>query len=94
MIATDHEPVVEPDRAEAIRRALGFAEPGDCVLVAGKGHEREQIIGNRRIPFVDRDVVRDILVRSPRAAAAASLAADRSEHPRTNVRDCDSCCRN
>jgi UDP-N-acetylmuramoyl-L-alanyl-D-glutamate--2,6-diaminopimelate ligase len=68
-----HEPVIEPDRAEAIRRALGFAEPGDCVLVAGKGHEREQIIGNRRVPFVDRDVVREVLVR--RRSAAGVTAA-------------------
>jgi UDP-N-acetylmuramoyl-L-alanyl-D-glutamate--2,6-diaminopimelate ligase len=58
-LRTDHDPVIEPDRAEAIRRALGLAEAGDCVLIAGKGHEREQVIGNRRIPFVDRDVVRD-----------------------------------
>jgi UDP-N-acetylmuramoyl-L-alanyl-D-glutamate--2,6-diaminopimelate ligase len=69
---TAHEPVIEPDRAEAIRRALGFAEPGDCVLVAGKGHEREQIIGNRRVPFVDRDVVREVLVRRRQAAGATA----------------------
>ena len=62
--------VVEPDRGEAIRRALETAEPGDCVLVAGKGHEREQIIGNKRIPFVDRDVVRAILARRPVAQTA------------------------
>jgi UDP-N-acetylmuramoyl-L-alanyl-D-glutamate--2,6-diaminopimelate ligase len=70
-----HEPVIEPDRAAAIRRALGFAEPGDCVLVAGKGHEREQIIGNRRVPFVDRDVVREVLVRRrPAIGVAAGVA--------------------
>lgn len=62
--AAAHEPYVEPDRAEAIRWALEQAEPGDCVLVAGKGHEQVQIIGNRRIPFVDHDVIRRCLLRS------------------------------
>ncbi|HEX4072247.1 MAG TPA: cyanophycin synthetase, partial [Planctomycetaceae bacterium] len=67
--------VVEPDRGEAIRRAIESAEPGDCVLVAGKGHEREQIIGNRRIPFVDRDVVRAALARRRHLAEAAHCGA-------------------
>jgi UDP-N-acetylmuramoyl-L-alanyl-D-glutamate--2,6-diaminopimelate ligase len=70
-----HELIVEPDRAEAIRRALESAEPGDCVLVAGKGHEREQIVGNRRIPFVDRDVVREILTRRRQFARTAFAGA-------------------
>jgi len=55
------EPYVEPDRTEAIRWSLEQAEPGDCVLVAGKGHESEQIIGSRRIPFVDREVIQECL---------------------------------
>jgi UDP-N-acetylmuramoyl-L-alanyl-D-glutamate--2,6-diaminopimelate ligase len=49
------------DRAEAIGWALGQAKPGDCVLVAGKGHENYQIIGDRRIPFDDRDVAKSWL---------------------------------
>ena len=40
---------VIPDRADAIRRALASAAPGDCVLIAGKGHEHYQIIGHERI---------------------------------------------
>jgi UDP-N-acetylmuramoyl-L-alanyl-D-glutamate--2,6-diaminopimelate ligase len=67
--------VIEPDRGEAIRRAIESAEPGDCVLVAGKGHEREQIIGNRRIPFVDREVVRAALARRRHVAEAAHCGA-------------------
>ena len=38
-----------------------MALPGDCVLIAGKGHENEQIIGSERIPFDDRQVAREIL---------------------------------
>jgi UDP-N-acetylmuramoyl-L-alanyl-D-glutamate--2,6-diaminopimelate ligase len=42
-----------PDRREAIRAALAAAGPGWAVLVAGKGHEQEQIVGDRRLPFSD-----------------------------------------
>ncbi len=51
----------DPDRESAIQWAVRHAEPGDTVLIAGKGHESEQIIGNRAIPFDDREVVRNAL---------------------------------
>ncbi|MCX5758677.1 MAG: UDP-N-acetylmuramoyl-L-alanyl-D-glutamate--2,6-diaminopimelate ligase [Candidatus Hydrogenedentes bacterium] len=54
-----------PDRAEAIRRALGFAKPGDLVLIAGKGHEDYQILGTEKIHFDDREVARAILEGRP-----------------------------
>ncbi len=42
------------DRREAIRMAIQLAQPGDTVLIAGKGHETYQIIGKERFPFDDR----------------------------------------
>jgi UDP-N-acetylmuramoyl-L-alanyl-D-glutamate--2,6-diaminopimelate ligase len=59
--ALNREAVVEPDRAAAIQTAIDLAQPGDCILVAGKGHEREQIIGDVRVPFDDRSVARALL---------------------------------
>lgn len=50
------------DRAEAIRAAIGELQPGDALLIAGKGHETGQIVGDRVLPFSDHD------------AAAAALA--------------------
>jgi UDP-N-acetylmuramoyl-L-alanyl-D-glutamate--2,6-diaminopimelate ligase len=42
-----------PDRREAIRAAIAAAEPGWAVVIAGKGHEREQTIGDKKLPFSD-----------------------------------------
>jgi UDP-N-acetylmuramoyl-L-alanyl-D-glutamate--2,6-diaminopimelate ligase len=55
-------PVVEPDRRLAIDRAVGFARPGDVVVIAGKGHEQGQEIAGEVISFDDRLVVRDALI--------------------------------
>ncbi len=49
------------DRGEAIRMAIALAEPGDIVLIAGKGHETYQILKDRVIPFDDREVARAAL---------------------------------
>jgi UDP-N-acetylmuramoyl-L-alanyl-D-glutamate--2,6-diaminopimelate ligase len=54
--------VVEPDRARAIHAALHWAEPGDTVVIAGKGHETSQIVGSDVLPFDDREVARRILL--------------------------------
>ncbi len=55
--------VVEPDRAAAIALAIDDARPGDVVVVAGKGHETTQTVGDHVLPFDDRAVVRDLLAR-------------------------------
>jgi UDP-N-acetylmuramoyl-L-alanyl-D-glutamate--2,6-diaminopimelate ligase len=52
--------VVERDRRAAIASALERAQPGDIVVIAGKGHETVQLIGTRVIPFDDREVAREI----------------------------------
>lgn len=51
----------EPDRRKAIALAIASAQPGDIVVIAGKGHETVQIVGDQRIPFDDRIVAREIL---------------------------------
>ena len=53
------------DRREAIARALALARPGDTVLIAGKGHERQQIFKDRIVPFDDREVVREFFSLPP-----------------------------
>ena len=51
------------DRADAIRTAIAGLQPGDALLIAGKGHETGQIVGDRTLPFSDHE------------AAAAALAS-------------------
>jgi UDP-N-acetylmuramoyl-L-alanyl-D-glutamate--2,6-diaminopimelate ligase len=53
--------VAEPDRAKAIRLAIHEANPGDVVLIAGKGHETYQVLKDRTIDFDDRETSRRVL---------------------------------
>jgi UDP-N-acetylmuramoyl-L-alanyl-D-glutamate--2,6-diaminopimelate ligase len=55
------EYTIEPDRAVAIHLALDAARDGDVVLIAGKGHETEQILAGRTIPFDDAQVALSML---------------------------------
>ena len=52
---------IEADRGAAIAMAMDAAEAGDVVLLAGKGHEKEQILAGRTIPFDDAEVARAAL---------------------------------
>ncbi len=60
-VAGRPQPIAIADRESAIHAALDLARPGDSVLIAGKGHETEQIIGTERHHFDDREVVRQYL---------------------------------
>ncbi|MFC0556005.1 UDP-N-acetylmuramoyl-L-alanyl-D-glutamate--2,6-diaminopimelate ligase [Planotetraspora thailandica] len=55
--------IVEPDRAAAIELAVSRAEPGDVIVVAGKGHEQGQYVGDQVIPFDDREVAAQAVLR-------------------------------
>ncbi len=58
--AQQHDPdkiQIEPNRALAIALALAAAQPGDLILIAGKGHENYQLIGDQRLPFSDQQQV-------------------------------------
>ena len=59
--ATDAEEVTE--RGEAIASAVAALGPGDVLVIAGKGHESGQIVGDRVLPFNDRDVARAAISR-------------------------------
>jgi UDP-N-acetylmuramoyl-L-alanyl-D-glutamate--2,6-diaminopimelate ligase len=58
------------DRAEAIKTAVGELAAGDLLVIAGKGHETYQIVGDRTLPFDDAAVAR---------AAVAALARPRGD---------------
>ncbi|MGI9112116.1 MAG: UDP-N-acetylmuramoyl-L-alanyl-D-glutamate--2,6-diaminopimelate ligase [Gaiellaceae bacterium] len=54
---------IDPDRRAAIGRAIGLAEKGDVVVIAGKGHEQGQEVAGEKLPFDDREVAREVLRR-------------------------------
>ncbi len=61
-ISPEVKPLVIGDRSQAIHAAIMEAQPGDGVLIAGKGHEDYQILGTEKIHFDDREQARDALI--------------------------------
>lgn len=59
------------DRDKAIEYAIMFAKPGDVILIAGKGHENYQLIGDRKIPFSDQKQARLFLRRREQGGSRA-----------------------
>ncbi|MBL8176879.1 MAG: UDP-N-acetylmuramoyl-L-alanyl-D-glutamate--2,6-diaminopimelate ligase [Bryobacterales bacterium] len=53
--------IVEADRARAIRMAIGETRAGDCLLIAGKGHENYQVLRERTVHFDDREIAAAVL---------------------------------
>ena len=60
--------VTNPDRRQAIEQAIRTAKAGDLVIIAGKGHEKYQVIGSRTLPFDDVEVAQAALVGRRRAS--------------------------
>jgi len=71
--------LIEPDRREAIRKAVHMAHPGDLVVLAGKGHETYQDIGGVRYDFDDREEARrallSLILRRGRELSRGALSA-------------------
>lgn len=62
--------LIIPDRKEAIEKAIAWAQPNDVILIAGKGHERHQIVGNLIIPFDDKEIASRVLIDRTRQEMA------------------------
>ena len=61
--AATNDYLVEPDRRAAIALGLTYLQPGDILVIAGKGHEDYQLVGHTKLPFDDREVVGELLAR-------------------------------
>lgn len=73
---TDYE--ILPDRREAIQRIIDLAETGDLVVIAGKGHETDQQVGNIIIPFDDREMACQALAQKKQGGEPLKPAGSQS----------------
>jgi UDP-N-acetylmuramoyl-L-alanyl-D-glutamate--2,6-diaminopimelate ligase len=81
MVGAEGRSEVEPDRRRAIARALAAAQPGDLVLIAGKGHEDYQLVKDQVLDFDDRLVAAEELRTLVDAGHWPSLPTDPSSSP-------------
>ncbi len=66
--------IIIEDRRQAIRQAMAKAQPGEVILIAGKGHENYQIVGSQRLPFDDRvEALKAMQVRTAGCLGTAGL---------------------
>jgi UDP-N-acetylmuramoyl-L-alanyl-D-glutamate--2,6-diaminopimelate ligase len=75
---------IEVDRFAGIAAAIRMARAGDIVVIAGKGHETTQTIGDTTVPFDDRAVARQLLMNDPRIAPKSTDVEPRptgGDHP-------------
>nr|WP_315022616.1 UDP-N-acetylmuramoyl-L-alanyl-D-glutamate--2,6-diaminopimelate ligase [uncultured Aminipila sp.] len=61
MTKTNCKYIVEVDRREAIIKAITMYEKGDLIVIAGKGHEKYQLVNGKKLPFDDEMVVKEII---------------------------------
>lgn len=73
---TMHSIVFEHDRAKAIRLSIDLAEAGDVVLIAGKGHETEQLFANHRIEFSDYEHAQQALIKRLETESARNTSVE------------------
>jgi UDP-N-acetylmuramoyl-L-alanyl-D-glutamate--2,6-diaminopimelate ligase len=72
---------VEPDRGAEIARALELANPGDVVVIAGKGHEQGQEVAGTVWPFDDRTVLAEALRRAGASRTPEGLTLETAQGP-------------
>ena len=79
---------VIPAREEAIQQAVSALQEGDCLLVAGKGHENYQIIGTEKRPFDDRDAIARAFAMRENACLKSTASTGRDMEAAATMANC------